>query len=102
MNLASLIKYGITPSAASANPANAANDQASKTAQLAKLATLALAKRTESDTEAWREFESLLAIVGPAHDTPAHEYPKMRQAAANDLPAAILAFRDMADRIKER
>ena len=44
----------------------------------------------------WKEFESLLAIVGPAYRTPTHEYAEMREAARNDLPAALIAYRDMA------
>lgn len=52
--------------------------------------------------ELMREFESLLAIVCPANDTPEHEYPVIRQAATNDLPAAILSYRGMADKIRER
>jgi hypothetical protein len=51
--------------------------------------------------EQWREFEILLLIVGTEYNTPAHEYPQMRQAAANDLPAALMSYRDMANQIKE-
>ena len=47
----------------------------------------------------WREFESLLAIVGPAYRTPAHEYPLMRQAAQQEMPAALIAYREMARQI---
>lgn len=48
----------------------------------------------------WREFESLFAIVGPAYRTPAHEYPLMRQAARQDMPAALIAYGEMARQIK--
>lgn len=47
-------------------------------------------------SEQWRTLESLLAIVGPAYNTPAHEYLEIRQAAASDLPAAITSFKEMA------
>ena len=50
----------------------------------------------------WEEFESLLAIVGPANRTPAHEYAELREAARNDLPAALIAYRDMARQIEAR
>lgn len=49
----------------------------------------------------WREFESLLAIVGPAYRTPAHEDAEMREAARNDLAAALVAYRDMAKQIRD-
>lgn len=66
--------------------------------QLTESARLAIkARKPELITELQRrEFESLLAIVGPAYNTPAHEYPEIRQAAASDLPAAILAYRTLA------
>ena len=48
----------------------------------------------------WREFESLLAIVAPAYKTPAHELDEIRAVAKCDLPAAILAYRTMANHIK--
>ena len=47
----------------------------------------------------WREFESLLAIVGPAYRTPAHEYAVIRQAAEQDMTAALIAYREMARQI---
>ena len=50
----------------------------------------------------WREFESLLAIVAPAYRTPEHEFAAMREAALNDLPAALVAYRDMARQIEAR
>jgi hypothetical protein len=45
----------------------------------------------------WQEFDALLAIVAPAYNTPAHEYVEIRAAAADDLQAAIVAFRKLAD-----
>ena len=47
----------------------------------------------------WREFESLLAIVGPAYNTPSHEYEVIRELARNDLSAAISCYRIMAAQI---
>jgi len=50
-----------------------------------------------SETEAmWREFEVLLAIVGPTYFTPASEYAEIRAAARRDLPGALTAYREMA------
>lgn len=70
--------------------------------QLTKSARQAIkSRKPELITELLRrEFEILLAIVGPAYNTPAHEYPQIRQAAANDLPAAILAYRAMSNQCK--
>lgn len=48
----------------------------------------------------WREFESLLAIVGSACNTPPHEYELIRQAARRDLQAALEAYRGMARQIE--
>ena len=47
----------------------------------------------------WREFESLLAVVGPAYRTPAHEYDVIRATARQGLPAALDSYRDMAKQI---
>ena len=44
----------------------------------------------------WREFEVLLAIVGPAHNTPKHEYAVMRECAQADLANALICYRSMA------
>ena len=52
------------------------------------------------NTEQWREFESLLAIVAPAYKTPENELDEIRAAAKADLSAAILAYRTMANHIK--
>ena len=51
-------------------------------------------------SEDWRELENLLAIVGPAYRTPAHEYAEMREAARNDLTAALECYRIMAKQIE--
>ncbi len=48
----------------------------------------------------WREFESLLAIVAPTYNTPAHELEEIREAAESDLLAALCAYRLMARHIK--
>ena len=52
-------------------------------------------------SDQWREFETLLAIVGPAYRTPEHEYAEMRAAACGDLPGALMAYREMAAQIKD-
>ena len=49
----------------------------------------------------WQEFESLLAIVGPAYRTPAHEYAEMRAAANDDLLGALMAYRVLAHQIED-
>ena len=85
MTLAALIRKRDTRKPANANPAKAANDASVTQEPLARLATLALANMTGPDADQWQEFESLLAIVGSAYRTPAHEYVAMREAAANDL-----------------
>ena len=51
---------------------------------------------TQESELQWREFEALLAIVGPAYRTPADEYPAIRKAAQKDLANALIAFRNMA------
>ena len=54
----------------------------------------------EKSTNAqWREFEVLLAILGPAYQTPAHEYSQMREAARHDLPAALICYRSLLAQI---
>ena len=49
----------------------------------------------------WNEFEVFMAIVAPAFNTPAAEYPQIRKAAARDLPAALASFADMAKQIEK-
>lgn len=48
----------------------------------------------------WREFESLLAVVGPVFNVTVTEYELIREAARRDLPAALEAYRDMAKQIE--
>lgn len=47
----------------------------------------------------WREFESLLAIVGPAYRTPMHDYAEMRKLAQNDIESALSAYREIVRQI---
>lgn len=54
----------------------------------------------QSTRDQWREFESLLARVAPAYNTPVHEYAEIREAAARDLAAALECYRLMAKQIK--
>ena len=51
---------------------------------------------TMQHAEQLREFESLLAIVGPAYNTPANEYADIREAARRNLQAALECYRLMA------
>ena len=51
----------------------------------------------QADSEQWREFETLLAIVGPAYNTPAHEYAEIRDAARRDIQAALECYRLLAN-----
>ena len=46
------------------------------------------------------EFEVLLAIVGPAHKTPAHENAEIRAAAWRELPGALPAYKELARQIE--
>ena len=55
---------------------------------------------SQNTGDQWREFESLLAIVAPIYNTPAHEYADMREAARQDLSAALVAYREMAKQIE--
>ena len=54
------------------------------------------------DSEKWREFEMLLAIVAPAYNTPAHELDEIRNTARDDLSSALIAYRVMAKQIERR
>ncbi len=47
----------------------------------------------------WREFESLLAVVGKAFRTPPPQYREIRETAGGDLNAALVAYREMAAQI---
>jgi len=51
------------------------------------------------NADPWQYFEQLLAIVGPAYQTPAHEYALLRELARKDLPAATTCYRIMAAQI---
>ena len=51
---------------------------------------------TMQHAEQLREFESLLAIVGPAYNTPANEYADIREAARRDPSGAIATYRELA------
>jgi hypothetical protein len=53
-----------------------------------------------NDSEKRREFELLLAIVAPAYNTPAHELDEIREAARNDLAAALIVYRFMAKEMR--
>lgn len=43
------------------------------------------------------ELERLIEIVGRAYDTPADEYPQIREAARRDTEGALRSFRAMAE-----
>lgn len=45
----------------------------------------------------WREFASLLNVVAPAFNTPADEYAEIQRAARQDLQAALVSYRMMAN-----
>jgi hypothetical protein len=64
------------------------------------VAPLSTRNTQQHDCEQWREFESLLAIVAPAYNTPAHELDEIREAARNDLALALVAYRLMAKEIR--
>ena len=48
----------------------------------------------------WREFETLLAIVGPSYRTRPDEYPVLREVARGDLANALIYYRSEAKRIE--
>ena len=105
MSLADLIRRGVAATVANAKAANSANGEAFEATAysgLAKLAGLALATPLSENGEQWREFESLLAIVAPAYNTPAHELEEIRDTARNDLTSALIAYRVMAKQIERR
>jgi hypothetical protein len=45
------------------------------------------------------ELERLIEKVGRAYDTPADEYPLMRDAARRDIEGALQSFRAMAEEL---
>lgn len=49
--------------------------------------------------EQWREFMSLLGIVGPAYNTASHELDEIREAARGDLASALIAYRVLARQV---
>jgi hypothetical protein len=103
MSLSDLIRRGVAATVANAKAANPANDgafEATVCSGLSKLAGLALATSVIESSEQWREFESLLEIVAPAYNTPAHELDEIREAARNDLASALIAYRLMAKEIR--
>ena len=51
------------------------------------------------EPEQWREFMSLLGIVGPAYNTASHEYAEIREAARGDLASALIAYRVSARQV---
>ena len=67
----------------------------------AQQAVLHVARPRECDTQQpatddqMTEFERLLTIVGPAYNTPAEQYPIIRQTAADDIMAALECYRDI-------
>jgi hypothetical protein len=103
MSLSDLIRCGVAATVANAKAANPANDGAFEVTAysgLAKLAGLALATSVSESSGQWREFESLLEIVAPAYNTPAHELDEIRETARNDLTSALTAYRLMAKEIR--
>ena len=96
MSLSDLIRRGVAPNVANAKAANPANERALEApaySGLAKLAGLALATPLSESGEHWREFEMLLAIVGPTYKTPEDEYAQIRAVAHHDLSGALLSYR---------
>jgi len=45
------------------------------------------------------QFEALLAIVAPAHNTPAEQYAEIREAAKGDIAGAIASFTEQARQV---
>lgn len=43
------------------------------------------------------ELERLIEIVGRAYDTPADEYPLIRETASSDIAGALQSYRAMAE-----
>ncbi len=65
-------------------------------------AAIKAAKQNIINELQWREFESLIEIVAPTYNTPAHELDEIREAARNDLESALIAYRLMAKEIESR
>ena len=103
MSLSDLIRHGVTATVANAKAANSANGdlfEATAYSGLAKLAGLALATPLSENGEHWQDFESLLEIVAPAYNTPAHELDEIRETARSDLASALIAYRLMAKEVR--
>jgi hypothetical protein len=103
MSLSDLIRRGVAATVANAKAANPANDgafEATAYSGLAKLAGLALATPVSESGDKWQEFESLLAIVAPAYNTPANELDEIREVACRDIASALIAYRLMAKEIR--
>lgn len=55
---------------------------------------------TAQQAELMREFECLLAVVGPAYRTPPPQYREIRETARCDIYAALSAYREMAAQLE--
>jgi hypothetical protein len=64
------------------------------------VAPLSTRNTQQHDCEQWQEFDSLLEIVAPAYNTPAHELDEIREAARRDIASALIAYRLMAKEIR--
>ena len=102
MSLADLIRKPMAGSIATAIAATPAIRQADVVGTVATIATVAIANSTSQEADQWREFESLLKVVAPAYDTPAHELEEIRDTARDDLTSALIAYRVMAKQIERR
>ena len=81
-------------------PPNAQKGEATKVSKGASVPFVAPKSEPLRDiSDQWQEFESLLAIVGPAYRTPEHEYALIRAAARGGLADALTAYRAMAAQI---
>lgn len=92
MSYPARLKQKISPDAPKGEPT-----KATKAPSVGFVGSLSEPLRDISDD--WREFESLLAIVGPAYRTPEHEYAEMRAAARSDLACALIAYRELARQV---
>lgn len=63
-------------------------------------ADIKAAKSTIVSELQWAEFESLLAIVAPAYNTPQDECEMIRELARGDLLGALVAYREIARQVK--
>ena len=102
MSLTDLIRKPVAGSIATAIAATSAIRQLDEDGTVARIATIAIANSSTNEADQWREFESLLAIVAPAYNTPAHELDEIRETARNGLASALIAYRLMAKQIEGR